>query len=551
MVKPNNKKPPNKPNTRSNSKPDDNIDDTQNNNVAKFYRKIEPIERKRHNMSNQDEQPNPKKIKLQDKFNPNLPPKINIINLILDKIHNEGVESLKSPVNNVSDDSSDDELWTQDTESTDEDTSSEVEEDEKYITLLGSAKLKGDIKYSIPEVKWLNNQTEEYRDKIYDIENTIIDINTNEMPLRFRILHSNSINIKTKAIILDQLSKSTTCSNTSEEDNKLIKWVNLLDKIPFDKTIQPIVTNQSCILDILKYLTDAKTTLDNEVYGHDIAKHQIIAILAREVSNPNSMGNVFAIQGPMGNGKTTLVKHGICKAMNRPFGFIPLGGMQDSSYLTGHEYTYVGSKPGRIVEILMETGCMNPVFYFDELDKISDTSKGEEIINVLCHLTDTTQNHAFHDKYFSGIDFNLSQATFIFSYNDESKINPILLDRMNKIKTDGFDTKSKSIIASKYLLPKILKEFSFSSLDITIEDDALNNIISNYTENENGVRNLKRCLEEIISNCNISRYDIKGELLKKNKVYEFPIKINSSNLRDFLNPKKDNLAEHLAYSMYL
>jgi ATP-dependent Lon protease len=225
--------------------------------------------------------------------------------------------------------------------------------------------------------------------------------------------------------------------------------------------------------------------------------------------------------------------------------------MQDSSYLTGHEYTYVGSKPGRIVEILMETGCMNPVFYFDELDKISDTSKGEEIINVLCHLTDTTQNHAFHDKYFSGIDFNLSQATFIFSYNDESKINPILLDRMNKIKTDGFDTKSKTVIANKYLLPKILKEFSFSSLDITIEDEALNNIISNYTENENGVRNLKRCLEEIISNCNISRYDIKGELLKKNKVYEFPIKINSSNLRDFLNPKKDNLAEHLAYSMYL
>jgi ATP-dependent Lon protease len=352
-------------------------------------------------------------------------------------------------------------------------------------------------------------------------------------------------------MIIDQLSKSASCSNTSEEDNKLTKWVNLLDKIPFDKTIQPIVTNQSNISDIQKYLKNAKTTLDNEVYGHDTAKHQIVSILAREVSNPNSIGNVFAIQGPMGNGKTTLVKHGICKAMNRPFGFIALGGMQDSSYLTGHEYTYVGSKPGRIVEILIETGCMNPVFYFDELDKVSDTSKGEEIMNVLCHLTDTTQNHAFHDKYFSGIDFNLSQATFIFSYNDESKISPILLDRMNKIKTDGFDNKSKMIIANNYLLPKILKEFNFNISDIIIKDETLTNIISNYTKNEDGVRNLKRCLEEIISNCNILKYDTTGELLNNNKNYKFPITIDNHNLHDFINKRQDSLSEHLAYSMYL
>jgi ATP-dependent Lon protease len=327
----------------------------------------------------------------------------------------------------------------------------------------------------------------------------------------------------------------------------------MMDKIPFDTFIQPkFKENLYNNTDVCAYLKSIKSIMDDEVYGHDNAKSQIVSILAREISNPKSIGNVFAIQGPMGNGKTTLVKHGICKAMDRPFGFIPLGGMQESSYLIGHETTYIGSKPGRIVEILIESKCMNPVFYFDELDKVSDTSKGEEIMNVLCHLTDTTQNHAFQDKYFSGIDFNLSRATFIFSYNDESKINPILLDRMTKIKTDGFDTKSKVTIAKQYLLPKLLNEYNFNLHDITITDEVIQNIINNYTDKESGVRNLKRCLDDIISKCNILRYDPTGELIKfKSKDLKYPINISNDNLSNFIQPNKDNIDNHVAYSMYL
>ena len=102
----------------------------------------------------------------------------------------------------------------------------------------------------------------------------------------------------------------------------------------------------------------------------------------------------------MGNGKTTLVKEGIAKALNRPFAFIALGGASDSAYFDGHCYTYEGSQPGRIINILQECKCMNPIIYFDELDKISDTPKGEEITNFLCHLIDYSQNNCFHDKYF-------------------------------------------------------------------------------------------------------------------------------------------------------
>jgi ATP-dependent Lon protease len=194
---------------------------------------------------------------------------------------------------------------------------------------------------------------------------------------------------------------------------------------------------------------------------------------------------------------------------------------------------------------------MNPIFYFDELDKVSDTPKGEEIMNVLCHLTDTTQNHSFQDKYFSGIDFNLSHATFIFSYNDESKISPILLDRMTKIKTDGFDLKSKTIISKQYLLPRILSEYNFNKDDIIFNDDVIHNIINNFTDKEDGVRNLKRRLDEIVSKCNILRYDPSGYLIKfKLKDFILPTIISNDNLSYFIE-NNNNFDNHVAYSMYL
>jgi ATP-dependent Lon protease len=150
-----------------------------------------------------------------------------------------------------------------------------------------------------------------------------------------------------------------------------------------------------------------------------------------------------------------LVKDGISKILGREFAFIALGGTGDASFLEGHGYTYEGSLWGRIVQILMESKCMNPVIYFDELDKVSDTPRGEEIIGILTHLTDTSQNSEFHDKYFSEIHFDLSKCLFIFSYNDESRINPILRDRMYRIMTKGYEKKEKSIIARNFLLTKI------------------------------------------------------------------------------------------------
>jgi ATP-dependent Lon protease len=204
---------------------------------------------------------------------------------------------------------------------------------------------------------------------------------------------------------------------------------------------------------------------------------------------------------------TTLVKDGISKILGREFAFIALGGTGDASFLEGHSYTYEGSTWGKIAQILMDSKCMNPVIYFDELDKISDTARGQEIVGILTHLTDTTQNSQFHDKYFSEVDFDMSKCLFIFSYNDESLVNPILKDRMYRIETKGYDAKEKVIIARNYLLPKIREQVNFKEEEVIIPDETLQYIISNasLTNGEAGVRNLKRCLEIIHTKVNLHR----------------------------------------------
>ena len=254
-----------------------------------------------------------------------------------------------------------------------------------------------------------------------------------------------------------------------------------------------------------KYILEAKRILDESTYGLFDAKKQILQFIAQLINNPDSNGLVLGIKGPMGTGKTTLVKSGISKILNRPFQFIPLAGTQDGSYLEGHSYTYEGSKYGKIVDILIQSKCMNPIIYGDELDKVSDTYKGDEIIGILTHLTDVTQSSEFCDKYFAELNLNLNKIIYIFSYNNEENINPILRDRMYKIETAGYNENDKIQIAQKYLIPTIVKEINML-YNVNISDDNIKYIIKNFTNNEKGVRNLKRCLETIYKNINLFQF---------------------------------------------
>ena len=325
-----------------------------------------------------------------------------------------------------------------------------------------------------------------------------------EKPYRLTLLESNIPTIF-KASAMKKISSLRYMEPGSGEFYKIKNWVDTFMRIPFEK-VETLPINISDGVDLChNFMENAKKTLDDAVYGLNDAKMQIMQMLGQLITNPKAIGSAIAIHGPPGTGKTSLVKEGISKILNRPFAFIALGGATDSSFLEGHGYTYEGSTWGKIVQILIDSKCMNPVIYFDELDKISDTPKGEEIAGILTHLTDTTQNNQFHDKYFSEIDFDLSKCLFIFSYNDETKVNPILRDRMYRIQTKGYEKKQKVVISKEHLLPKIREQVKFNNDDIIIPDESIQYMIDNYCTNEDGVRNLKRCLEIIYTKLNLYR----------------------------------------------
>jgi ATP-dependent Lon protease len=327
-----------------------------------------------------------------------------------------------------------------------------------------------------------------------------------DKPYRLALLDSN-IPAKLKANAMAKINMLRSMDNCDPEYFKIKNWVDTFMRIPFCKYSNLTVSMADGLDKCHEFMSNAKNVLDKCVYGLDDAKLQILQMIGQWISNPDAMGTAIAIKGPPGTGKTTLVKDGISKILGREFVFIPLGGAGDASYLEGHSYTYEGSSWGKIVQSLIDAKCMNPVFYFDELDKISDTPKGEEITGILTHMTDTTQNSQYHDKYFSDVDFDLSKCLFIFSYNDESKVNPILKDRMYRIQTKGYDSKEKVVIANQYMLPKIREQVNFKSEDIVIPDETIKYIVSSQhlTQNEDGVRNMKRCLEIIHTKLNLFR----------------------------------------------
>ena len=421
-------------------------------------------------------------------------------------------------------------------------TEEEVEYDEyddKFIEII-----EDDI-HEDQDLEYFQDLTPEEKQKHISELEEIKKINKSNIPLRFKILNSD-MNIKTKSIAIENIEKLSEMDVSTGEYCKMDKWINGLIKIPFGRFNELDISNKNTNDEKREFLYKTYSTLDKAIYGHKEAKMHILQVIGKWIKNPTSQGNVLALQGPMGNGKTTLVKEGIAKAINRPFAFIALGGASDSAFFDGHSYTYEGSHWGRIIDILIESKCMNPIIYFDELDKVSETFKGEEIIHLLTHLTDPSQNSLFQDNYFPGVHIDLSKCLFIFSFNDEKKVDRILKDRMYVINTKGFKPEDKVSICNNYILPELMETFMFNNGDIIFEKDAIEYIIEKYTEKEEGVRNLKRCLETIISKINI--YNLSQTQSEENKIpltfeienFSIPISINKEKIEKLLSKKEDN-----------
>ena len=393
--------------------------------------------------------------------------------------------------------------------------SEQVEKIKKYLTEGDKKKLVSNIKFLDNILKKHNKPRSKYshlnKDEMCEHIIDVVDCYNKE---------------KEKTIINDIVIEFNSISNM----NPILKNVEIKTDI---KKIN------SDMKEITDYMTEVKTTLDKAVYGHDKAKKQIERIIGQWI-NGEQDGYCFGFEGPPGVGKTSLAKRGLSdclkddKGVSRPFSMIQMGGDSNGSTLHGHNYTYVGSTWGSIVQILIDKKCMNPIIFIDEVDKISRTENGKEIVGILTHLLDPAQNDCFQDKYFTGIDLDLSKALFILSYNDVSAIDKILLDRVHRIKFESLSLEDKLVISKTHILPEVYKKMGLEDM-IKFDDEVLKFIIDEYTC-ESGVRKLKEILFEIVGEINL-------DVLKNNdKEYDFPILITVSDIKTkYFKDKRENI----------
>ena len=354
------------------------------------------------------------------------------------------------------------------------------------------------------------------RNMTIDIKNElekIKKISSDNISLEKQLLACKNIPKVAKRAAIEKIKEMSTSNNEYFKQYQFVKtiinfpWPNEND----DNNIFKIIgKNES---QCKKYMEKINKTLNNEVYGHVECKEEIQQLIGKWFSNPACSGMAFSLVGPPGVGKTMLAKT-IGKSLNMPFIQITLGGQNDSDLLHGHSYTYSGAQPGIIVKKIVEVGTTRCIVYFDELDKSCCKHDSNEISNTLLHLIDKNTNNAFQDRFFSEVTFPMDKVIFIFSYNDSSVIDKILLDRIREIRVYPYSINDKIHIASNYIINDVKKSIGFSN-DVIFDNNALIYLIENYTK-EAGVRELFRKIEKIFLKMNIDKIYLRDIFINKN-----------------------------------
>jgi len=354
--------------------------------------------------------------------------------------------------------------------------------------------------------------------------------------LMLRIL-TLKLNPEIQALVLAKYNALQSLDPSTGEYFKLRNWLDKVVAVPFGmyKEIPIKLTDgmEACAT----FMRGAMGSLNDAVYGQEDTKLQILQYITTKIANPGSRGTSLLLVGPPGIGKTSVIKNGIAKALGFPFQFISLGGDSDASTYTGHQLVYESSHCGKIVNSLIASKSMSTIILFDEIDKISATPKGEEVQNMLIHLTDPASNEGFEDKYLSGIPIDLSKVMFVFSANDINKIDKVLLDRLMTIELKGYDLKQKTTIAENYLLPAALKEVSLTER-VAFGAGVVHHIIEEYAKEEMGVRELKRSVEQIAQKINMLRLYNDKSLPFHIKDFALPFTVKKEHVDLFLKKKE-------------
>jgi ATP-dependent Clp protease ATP-binding subunit ClpA len=411
----------------------------------------------------------------------------------------------------------------------------EPENVKKFVKLLTTPVEENTIDEQIAQFKGLTDNKQ--KELITALENRPA-VSDSGVDLMLKIL-TLKLPPDVQAMILSKYNSLQSLEKSSNEYFKLRAWLDKVVSIPFGVCKDINVRLEDGSDKCAEFMKNAKKCLDDAVYGQEESKLQIMQFISTKIVNPEHRGLSLLLVGPAGIGKTSLIKNGIAKALGWPFQFISLGGDSDASTYTGHQLVYESSHCGKIVNSLIASKSMSTVLMFDEIDKISQTPKGEEIMNLLIHLTDPVQNADFEDKYLAGVPIDLSKVMFVFSANDINKIDKILLDRMMVIDLKGYDLKQKTAIAEQYLLPVALKDVNLGER-ISISKEILMYIIKEYANDEKGVRELKRSIEQITQKINMLRMFNSPDLPFHIKDFSLPFIVKTDHIKLFIKKKENS-----------
>ncbi len=378
-------------------------------------------------------------------------------------------------------------------------------------------KIRGRVKNQMEKTQreyYLNEQMKAIQKELGDIE----DGKDETAQLQKNITKAKMPKEVTKKCFAE-LKKLRSMSSMSAEASVIRNYLDWMTELPWfikDKSQDSI------------NLKESQKILDEDHYGLEKIKERILEYLAVQKRVGKVKGAILCLVGPPGVGKTSLGKS-IAKSTGRKFVRMSLGGVRDEAEIRGHRRTYIGSLPGKIIQLMKKAGTKNPLFLLDEIDKVGNDYRGDPS-SALLEALDPEQNKAFNDHYLE-VDYDLSDVMFVTTANTLN-ILPPLLDRLEVIRIPGYTEEEKINIANNYLIPKQIKENGLDKKEWNLDQPALKNIIQDYTK-ESGVRNLEREISKL------ARKTVKNIMIDAN----VDTKINSKNISDFLGVQKFNYGE--------
>ena len=387
---------------------------------------------------------------------------------------------------------------------------------ENETSIIGVEKrIRGRVKTQMEKTQreyYLNEQLKAIQKELGEIED-----GKDETSSLYKSIQKAKMPKEVQKKCLSELKKLKNMSPMSAEATVVRNYLDWMIDIPWFK-------KDKIDIDLSKALNQ----LDEDHYGLEKIKERIIEFLAVQKRMDKIKGPILCLIGPPGVGKTSLGKS-IAKATNRQFVRMSLGGVRDEAEIRGHRRTYIGSLPGKIIQMMKKGGTKNPLILLDEIDKVGNDYRGDPS-SALLEALDPEQNATFNDHYLE-VDYDLSDVMFVTTANTLN-ILPPLLDRMEVIRIPGYTEDEKINIADKYLLPKQIKENGVKKEELELVDGTIKEIIRSYTR-ESGVRNLEREISKVARK--VVKKVVSGE--------EKKVVVNNKNVHDFLGVKKFKYGE--------